>query len=225
MKSQPWTPIAGVMLSVAVSTGTARAAVMAVDAGSFPGGSQLITFAGLADGTEVNGLIVGGVQFSYSLGNGQVVIDGGPGVTNNIAPPNVVSIGNPTGMLTLLLPDHTDRFGFGFAVLSTIAVANATTISIFDGGTPLGTLSYNGSLDPIFAGGFAGLLSTLPFDRVQLTFTAAVPAFAIDNVRIAPAATPAIPEPSTLLLTLSGAVGVVRALRRRTVPVRRTFRG
>ena len=56
-----------------------------------------ITFTGLANGTEVNGLTVSGVLFSYSLGSGNVIIDGGPGTTNHIAPPNIVSVGNDTG--------------------------------------------------------------------------------------------------------------------------------
>jgi len=47
-------------------------------------GSTLTTFTGVADGTEVNGLTVNGILFNYSLGNGQVTIDGGPGTTNNI---------------------------------------------------------------------------------------------------------------------------------------------
>jgi len=42
-----------------------------------------------------------------------VIIDGGPVVTDNINPPNVVSVGNPSSVLTLTLPSLVDRFGFG----------------------------------------------------------------------------------------------------------------
>ena len=77
---------------LATALSTAHAAVIAVGPDAFPAGSTLITFAGLADGTEVNGVSVAGVLFNYSLGNGAVLIDGGPGVTNNIDPPNVVSV-------------------------------------------------------------------------------------------------------------------------------------
>ena len=74
------------------ATSVARADVISVGPGAFPGGTVPITFTGLADGTEVNGLTVGGILFNYSLGNGHVIIDGGPGITNNVAPQNIVSI-------------------------------------------------------------------------------------------------------------------------------------
>jgi hypothetical protein len=147
------------------------------------------------------------VLFNYSLGNGAVVIDGGPGVTNNIDPPNIVSIGNNTGVLTLMLGGSFDTFGYGYAVLNTAPVVNATAITLFSGAANVGTLSYNGVPDPGFAGGFAGIQSTIPFDRVQLTFNStAAPAFALDNIRLATAT--AIPEPSGVVLILSGAVAL-----------------
>ena len=94
---------------------TAQASVIAVTPGAFPASATPITFTGVATGLEVNGLTVGGVLFSYSLGNGNVVIDGGPGVTNNVNPPDVVSTGNNTGILTLALPSLETMFGYGYA--------------------------------------------------------------------------------------------------------------
>ncbi|MFN0104926.1 MAG: PEP-CTERM sorting domain-containing protein [Bryobacteraceae bacterium] len=203
-----------VFLSIALSEFRADASVIAVGPGAFPAGSTLITFTGLADGTEVNGLSVGGVLFSYSLGNGMVIIDGGPGITNNVAPPNIVSIGNPGGVLTLTLPGFFDTFGDGYAILNTVAVLNATTINLFSGATNVGSLSYNGVPDPTFTGGFAGIQSTIPFNRVAITFNAAAaPAFALDNIRIASVS--AIPEPSTVLLILSGVAGLLWVQRRK----------
>jgi len=153
-------------------------------------------------------LAVTGVLFNYSLGNGNLVIDGGPGTTTNVGPPNIVSTGNNAGILTLTLPSLTDLFGYGYAVLNTATVPNATTINLFSGVTNVGTLSYSGAPDPTFAGGFAGIQSTIPFDRVQLTFnSSAAPAFAVDNVRFAAGAVTAAPEPSAILLVLSGAMG------------------
>jgi hypothetical protein len=187
----------------------AVASVVAIGPFSAP---TIITFTGLADGTEVNGLTVSGVLFSYSLGNGDVIIDGGPGITNNIAPPNIVSIDDDTGTLTMFLPTPATMFGYGYAILDTAPVANATTISVFSGATSLGSLSYNGVPDPFFTGGFAGIQSTVAFDRVAVTFNAAVaPAFALDNIRIAN-----IPEPSTMLLVLSSVIGGALSYRRRT---------
>ncbi len=179
------------MLAVTfVSIGTlataqaAGASVITIGVGAFGAGSTLTTFTGLIDGTEVNGLTVNGILFQYSLGSGQLIIDGGPGLTNNITPPNIVSIGNPSGTLSMTLPSPVDSFGYGFAILGTSVVPTATTISLFNGATPVGSLTYGGVPDPNFTGGFAGIQSTLLFNRVSVTFNSAVaPAFALDNIR------------------------------------------
>ena len=182
------------------------ASVIPIGPGGFPGGTTPITFTGLANGTEVNGLFVNGVLFNYLLGgnptNGDVEIDGGPGMTNNIVPPNIVSIGNNSGVLRMTLPSAVNEVGFGYAILDGVTVANAATISVYNGTSFLGSLSYTGTIDPVFTGGFAGLQSTSLFDRVDVTFNSAVaPAFALDNVELA-----TVPEPSTTLTTLlSGA--------------------
>jgi PEP-CTERM motif len=187
---------------------TALASVIAILPPAFPTGSALIDFAGLATGTEVNGLAVSGVSFAYTVAgtpvNGAVIIDDGPGVTNNINPPNIVSIGDDTGTLTITLPSPESLFGYGYAILSTGTVVNATTISLFSGLTPVGSLSYTGVPDPTFTGGFAGIQSTIPFNRVAVTFNStAAPAFALDNLRFANIP---IPEPSTAWLISGGAM-------------------
>jgi hypothetical protein len=182
----------------------AEATVIAVGTGAFGGGSTLSTFTGIPDGTEVNGLTVDGILYSYSLGNGHLLINGGPGFTNNVSPPNIVSMfGSNTGILTLTFPTSISVFGYGYAVLSTGAVANATTITLFNGATNVGSLSYNSVPDPLFSGGFAGIQSTIAFNSAQLTFNSAVsPAFAVDNVRTSLVA--AVPEPSTVVLLGTG---------------------
>jgi hypothetical protein len=204
-----------VVFSTFFCSQTATASVIGIGVGAFGPGSTLTTFTGLADGTEVNGLTVDGILFQYSLGNGQVVIDGGPGFTNNVSPPNIVSTGNNSGILTLTLPSLIDEFGYGYAVLNDAAVLTATTISLFNGATPVGGLSYNGVPDPTFAGGFAGIQSTLPFNRVELTFNSvSASAFAADNFRTFNSAGAAIPEPASLaiwgLSALGGAIGAYR---------------
>jgi hypothetical protein len=185
------------LLVLAMTISTASASVISVGSGAFPGGSALITFTGIPDFTEVNGLSVDGVLFAYSLGNGQVIIDGGPGVTNEIDPPNIVSIGDNTGVLTLILPAAATMFGYGYAILNDRTVPDATTITLFNGATNIGSLSFDGAPDPFFTGGFAGIQSTVHFDRVQIAFESVdAPAFALDNVRF----NTAIPEPSSVAL-------------------------
>jgi hypothetical protein len=203
------------LLLIALSASTVDASVIQVGPSAFVESSTLITFTGVLDGTEVNGLSVGGVLFSYSLGNGSVIIDGGPGVTNNVNPPNVVSIVDTSGVLTLTLPDLFDSFGYGYAILNTFPVSNATTITLFSGATNVGSLSYDAVSDPFFAGGFAGIQSTIPFNNVAIAFNSTVvPAFALDNIRFTSAS--AVPEPSTMFLMLSGAAVLLLQTRRRS---------
>ena len=206
------------LLGVVLCVTNAAATVMPISESAFPGTALLIDFAGLVDGTEVNGLVVDGVGFSYSLGNGQVDIDGGPGTTNNIEPPNIVSIGDNTGSLTIALPAPANMFGYGFAILSLFDVADATTMSVFNGSTFLGSLSFAGAPDPIFTGGFAGLASTIAFDHVVVTFNSVVAsAFAMDNILIASAVVPPpLPEPPTILLIFAGLLVVLWARTPRT---------
>jgi len=191
---------------------SASATVIAIGPNDFLPGTTVITFDGINDGTEVNGLTVGGVLFSYSIGNGQVITDGGPGQTNNINPPNVVSIGDPTGTMKLSLPGLTMQFGYGYALDTGGPVAGATTIALYAGNAFVGSLSYDGDNDPTFTGGFAGIQSDIAFDTAYLTFnTNAAPAWAFDNVMYAPA----VPEPGTLLMFASGFLGVAGLLRKR----------
>ena len=193
------------------------ASVIAIGPAGFPGGSTVLSFTGLPNGAEVNGLTVSGVSFGYSLGNGALVIDGGPGITNNINPPNIVSVGNNSGVLTVTFPSLVNLFGYGYAVLNTGPVANATTINLFNGATPVGTLSYNGVSDPNFSGGFAGISSTLAFNRAQLTFNSvAAPAFALDNLTFAATG---VPEPSTTTMI---ATGIAVLFWRRSVAARKS---
>jgi hypothetical protein len=177
----------------------ARADVIAIGPSGFAG-ATVLTFDALTSGTEVNNLFYGGVTFTYSLGDSQIIIGRGPGPTNNIAPANIVSAGDNTGTLALLLPGFQTIFAYGYAILATNTVASATTITLFSGMTQIGAVSFTGSPDPTFTGGFAGIQSTIPFNRVALTFNSAVaPAFAVDNVRFGNVAI--APEPGSLMLS------------------------
>ncbi|MEO5733668.1 MAG: PEP-CTERM sorting domain-containing protein [Rubrivivax sp.] len=188
---------------------TAFAQVSAVGTSAFGAGSTLSTFSSQVNNGEVNGTTVDGILYTYSLGNGQLVFDGGPGVTNNVDPLNIVSVGSNAGILTMTLPGLSRAFGYGFALLVSTNVPIGTTISLFNGVTPIGSLSYSGSPDPTFAGGFAGIQSVTGFNRVTVTFNStAATAFALDNVRTMP-----VPEPTTWALFGLGLAAV--AVRRR----------
>src|SRR4051812_7784975 len=93
-----WISSAFVFAWTLVAVPIASATVIPVGIGSFPMGSTLTTFTGLALGTEVIGLTVdaavgpgGGILFEYSLGNGRLAIGVGPNTTNNINQPGIVS--------------------------------------------------------------------------------------------------------------------------------------
>ena len=177
--------------------------------------STLTTFTGLANGLEVNGLVTNGILFNYSLGNGRLIIGGGPGTTNNVQPPDIVSVfGGNAGILTLTFPSSISSFGYGYAVFSSFfGLQTATTIDLFSGTTNVGSLSFNAAPDPVFAGGFAGIQSTIPFSSARVTFNStAGPAFAMDNIRTLGAV--GVSEPSTFVLLVAG-IGLLWSCGRR----------
>jgi hypothetical protein len=189
-----------VFAAAAMLCASASASVVAVGPAAFPTGATLIDFQTVPTGTEVNGLVINGVTFSYAVGgvplNDAVVIGDAPGITNHIFPPNIVSTGNATGILGIQLPAPVFLLGYGYAIFSSGTLPAATTISVFSGATPLGSLPYTGVSDPFFTGGFAGIQSTIAFDRVQVTFNSGeTQGFALDNLQFA-----SVPEPSTVWL-------------------------
>jgi len=214
-----------VIVCTLVAVPRASASLITVGIGAFPMGSTLTTFTGLALGTEINGLMVdpavgpgGAILFEYSLGNGRVSVNVGPNTTNNINQPAIVSNAgaNNSGVLTMTFPSLVDLFGYGYALQGTGTILNGTTLSLFDGATPVGSLSFNAMPDPVVPGGFAGIRSTIPFNRVEVTFnSASAAAFALDNIRRGPTVA-AVPEPTTLVLLGTGTLSMmIRARARR----------
>ena len=136
--------------------------------------------------------------------NGIVVVDGGPGTTGNITPPNLVSVKDINSVaLIISLPDLATQFGYGYAILAQVSIPAATTIELFAGSTSVGTIPFAGIPDPTFTGGFAGVASDTPFDRAILTFSDVSDAFAVDNVTFS--ANRASDEGQTLILLSAGA--------------------
>ena len=60
------------------------------------------------------------------------------------------------------------------ALNAAVSIPVATTIELFAGSAPVGSISFKGIPDPIFTGGYAGVASDTPFDRAVLTFSDAL---------------------------------------------------
>jgi len=205
-----------------LATSLSHATLTPIGPLDFASGATVLNFSTLADNTEANGLVLDGVLFQVTKNgssiNGIVIVDGGPGTTGNISPPNLVSISDLDGVaLIVSLPNLTTQFGYGYAIRAEISVPSATIIDLFAGPTAVGSISFTGIPDPIFTGGFAGVASDTPFDLAVLTFSNAGDAFAVDNVTFS--ANKASDEGQTLIL-LSAGVSLLLFLRDR----RREFR-
>lgn len=200
-------------LLLALSPMILTAQVSSVGSGAFAGATPT-TFSGTTLGTEVNGVTVDGILFTYSAGSGQVfVTGGGPGNTASVTEPFILSTGLNTGILTLQFPTLWTAFGYNFAILSLAIDPSATTITLFNGATNLGSMSFGGAPDPVFTGGFAGIQSVTAFDRAEVTFGG--DAFVMDNVVGLEAET--VPEPATMTLLATGLAGMVAARRKRKI--------
>jgi hypothetical protein len=198
----------------------ASGATISIAVDAFGPGSTLTTLTGVPEGTVGSGLTIDGILFQYSLRagcpmpspscGGPLAIDDILGVTNNLNPPSLVAVGNPTTQTVILtFPSLLDAFGYGFAVGATATVPNATTVTLFSGATAVGSLAFTGTPDPVLAGGFAGIHSTIAFDSARITFSESF-IFAFDNVRTIPSTAVPVPEPGTVLLVAAGVLLATR---------------
>ena len=210
-----------------LATSFSHAALAPIGPLDFASGATVIDFSGLADKTEANGLVVNGVLFQVtkngSSTNGIVSVDGGPGKTGNISPPNLVTFVSPNGIaLIVSLPNLATQFGYGYALAGAReSVPTATTIDLFAGSTPIGGISFTGIPDPDLTGGFAGVASDTPFDRAVLTFSDVGDAFAVDKVTFG--ANRATDEGQTLVL-LSAGISILLFVRARRGQSRFSYR-
>jgi hypothetical protein len=194
-----------------------NAALSPISPADFAASAVVLDFSGFADNTQANGLVLGGVLFQVTKNgaptSGIVIVDGGPGVTGNITPPNLVSVPNAAiddVAVVISLPNLMTKFGYGYAVNVEDTVPGATAISLFAGQTLIGNISFTGTPDPKFAGGFAGVTSDSPFDRAVITFSDVGDAFALDNVTFASGG---VPEPGSTVILLPIGLCVLLCLR------------
>jgi hypothetical protein len=193
--------IAICLFTLFVTVPRVEADVIAVGVDAFGPGSTLTTFTGLPNQTEVNGLTVDGILYTYSGGNNHVDIGSGPS-TSNVQPPSMrwIFMGPDTGFLTLTFPSFMSTFGFDYALGTPNPPGFANRVELFNGSTNVGSLVFDPQPGVDHAGGFAGIQSTIPFNSATVMFfESANPGWAMDNVR-----TLAIHEPSSLLLLAAG---------------------
>ena len=211
--------VSAVVLAVAltfIAHGEATAALVRLDRGDFAPGPAQVTFDAVAEGTEGNGLEVDGFTFSYADGDGVLFISSlgfpVPIPSDNVQDPVLTGfVGTPADLTVTFAPVLT--FGLGYAFLALEPDPSALSISAFAGSELLGTLEFGADFDPLFPGGFAGVGSSTPFDRVVISFTHDASAgFAIDNLRTV-ARQSQVPEPSSLALLGLAAVAAFRRRR------------
>jgi len=81
----------------------------------------------------------------------------------------LVSLSDPNGVaLVVSLPNLSTQFAYRYAINAQVSVPTATTIELFAGSTPVGSISFTGIPDPTFTEGFAGIATDTPFNRVVL---------------------------------------------------------
>ncbi|HEX8678479.1 MAG TPA: hypothetical protein VF683_00855 [Chthoniobacterales bacterium] len=179
-----------------------------------------MTFSEVPNFTSLNGLSINGFTFTENTPMSFTASSAfGPNPSNNISGDRAVSsLGSiPAGyVLSVALSNPALSFGFGFALQGGSSMANAVTLTLFNGATNLGSIAFAGSPDPNFIGGFAALGNDAFFNRVEITFNPSFTGFAVDNF----AARNQVPETgSTLLMLLAsaGSLVVLSSFRRRSI--------
>lgn len=218
MKSTHLRPGASILLLSAgflfAASSAGRAALVTLPSASLsppivdPG--IIVNFGEVTLSTPIQNQTIKGFTFSENIPTASTSDQGphqfvpGPLNLSGISLQSVLGADLTNYVLTVTMPIPVHSFGFGYAINNFVSLPNAVSITVFNGLTNLGSITYPGAPDPMFTGGFAGIGSTDYFTSAQIRFpTAAM--FAIDNLTV--------PEPSSLGLTLLG--GAALGLRRR----------
>lgn len=219
MKSLPPSrhfPLTTIVCAVLLPLCGALAAPFTENKGNLP---PQVTFSEVPSFTSLNGLTINGFTFTETTPLAFTASSAfGPNPSNNLSGDRALSGAGsiPAGyVLSVSLATAARSFGFGFALQGTTSVANAVTLTLFNGAINLGSLSFAGGPDPTLTGGFAGIANDAFFNRVEITFNQSFTSFAVDNF----AARTQVPETGSTLLMLFAAaapLGVVAARLRRS---------
>jgi hypothetical protein len=207
MKSLPLrihSPLAAIICALLLPVCGAWAAPFPINPGFLQ--PPQVTFSEVPAGTALNGLSINGFTFTENLPTAFTAPPGGPGNTNNISGAYALSGVPPGGgyILSVALLNPARSFGFGFSLQGVTSGANAVMITLFNGATNLGFLSFAGNPDPTFIGGFAALGDNAFFNRVEITFNPSATGFAVDNF----AASTQVPEGRSIFFMLLGGLSL-----------------
>jgi hypothetical protein len=159
-----------------LATSFSHAALTPIGPLDFSSGVTVLDFSALADNTEANGLIVDGVLFQAtkngSSTNGVVIVDGGPGTTGNITPPNLVSLSDLNAIaLIVSLPNLAIQFGYGYALMLRFLSQSVLPSNFLPARHRSVAFPLRGFPIRSSPGGYGGVASDTPFDRAVLTFS------------------------------------------------------
>jgi hypothetical protein len=178
-----------------------------------PGAAQIsIDFSSVPFGSNINGVTIDGVTFSYSNTAGTTAtVRNGPGCNPDIpvCDPSVIARTTNSANLVMSFISPLSSFGFGL-VVSTFNPAQAFLELFGISGASLGiqTLALQSS------GSWSGIAFShtgTAISRASLTFGNHIGEFSLDNIT----GTTVTPEPVSMALLMAGLVGVAGAARRR----------
>lgn len=172
--------------------------------------SVTITFDELPYGTIVNGMVIANATFGFDAEEpSDATINGGPGITEYIQTPNIE--GDTDGILIVDFNVPVFGISYGFALSTSVAQENATTMVLFDSSmNSIGIFSVGAqNMGFDFIEGLNRATSTTPIARAIITFSPPERMrFALDNLTYS--LTPGgLPEPASQ----GGSGGMVEAIR------------
>ena len=156
--------------ATAQSLSTIGGALGAVEVSAGP--TSLITFSELSQ-QSADGLSIKGVTFGYTVGGipSTGATFGAPGAGTTLYTTDPELIANTTGILSLTFAIPTTSLQFGYLIASTVSVANAGTVQLFDASNNLiatRTISTSVPIGFTFSEALFSEISSTPIKSVRL---------------------------------------------------------